>query len=160
MHFSGLFKDILVKEEVKEKKVTADGLMAICSGFFFCFLFFFFIIIIYFFFPSSCKIGVWLNTCKLCCDYQPLKSSLKINLYIVKFPCVIILYLLSEFFKCSEGKFIFKYAAVISTFSFMISTLILGFFKCWLVRFILFSWVIFRCLGFTWETWDPLKLVN
>lgn len=28
---------------------------------------------------------MWLNTCKLCCDYQPLKSSLKINLYIVKF---------------------------------------------------------------------------
>lgn len=51
-----------------------------------------------FVFPSSCKIGVWLNTCKLCCDYQPLKSSLKINLYIVKFPrlFVFIFYKLSK----------------------------------------------------------------
>lgn len=71
MHFSGLFKDILIKEEV-----TADGLTAVYSGLdppp-----------------PVICKIGVWLNTCKLCCDYQPLKSSLKINLYIVKFPCLL-----------------------------------------------------------------------
>lgn len=57
------------------QRVTADGPMAIYC--LFCFVFVF---------PSSCKIGVWLNTCKLCCDYQPLKSSLKINLYIVKFP--------------------------------------------------------------------------
>lgn len=72
MHFSGLFKDILIKEEV-----TADGLTASTM-------------VKSFFFPPHlpiiCKIGVWLNTCKLCCDYQPLKSSLKINLYIVKFP--------------------------------------------------------------------------
>lgn len=94
--------------------------MAIYSGFFFGFLFFFSLLLLllyFFFFPSSCKIGVWLNTCKLCCDYQPLKSSLKINLYIVKFPRLIILYLLSELFKCSGGKFIFKYADVISKHS-------------------------------------------
>lgn len=73
MHFSGLFKDILIKEEV-----TADGPMAVYSG-----LDFFFPPLLL---PVICKIGVWLNTCKLCCDYQPLKSSLKINLYIVKVP--------------------------------------------------------------------------
>lgn len=53
--------------------------------------------------PSSCKIGVWLNTCKLCCDYKPLKSSLKINLYIVKFLCLIYspqLYFFKPYFSC------------------------------------------------------------
>lgn len=75
MHFSGLFKDILIKEEV-----TTDGLMAVYSG-----LDFFPSLL-----PVICKIGVWLNTCKLCCDYQPLKSSLKINLYIVKVPCLLL----------------------------------------------------------------------
>lgn len=75
MHFSGLFKDILIKEEI-----TADGLTASTM----VKSFFFFLLPP----PIICKIGVWLNTCKLCCDYQPLKSSLKINLYIVKFPCL------------------------------------------------------------------------
>lgn len=64
--------------------------MTICSGLdSFC-LFLFFSLLIFFPPSSSCKIGVWLNTCKLCCDYQPLKSSLKLNLYIVKFPRLII----------------------------------------------------------------------
>lgn len=63
-----------------ENGVTADGLTTwfslYLSSLLWCL-----------FFPSlsSCKIGVWLNTCKLCCDYQPLKSSFKNkNLYIVK----------------------------------------------------------------------------
>lgn len=87
--FQWPFKDILVNMK-KKKQVTADGLMTICSGLdSFC-LFLFFSLLIFFPPSSSCKIGVWLNTCKLCCDYQPLKSSLKLNLYIVKFPRLII----------------------------------------------------------------------
>lgn len=82
--FQWPFKDILVKE-FKTKSLQMDWPS---TFFFFCFVlgFFVFWFFSFFFLPSSCKIGVWLNTCKLCCDYQPLKSSLKINLYIVKFP--------------------------------------------------------------------------
>lgn len=65
-----------------EKEFTADGLTTWFRLYFSSFLW-----CLFFPSPSSCKIGVWLNTCKLCCDYQPLKSSFRNkNLYIVKSP--------------------------------------------------------------------------